>query len=245
MSKLLIPAALATAGAVILSYVGFFYFKLRYGFSHDPAVWGQLGDYVGGLLNPILSFISVVLLIRSLALQNAANRVVVDQIQDAKKSERLRSFESQLFNMLESQKSAFESLMLNERLKKGHKKKFGSDAVLVLESKIRSLRGKNKSDKEIKEILWEIDSRDQIFGAARRFYIMVQMVNEKLDEVNGFTKADRVLHIKTLINFTDFSLLRLIMITLQFMEFQSSFYLRESAEFNEALKDVCLSYDLY
>lgn len=35
----------------------------------SQAVWGQLGDYMGGLLNPILSFFALYLLMRNLQLQ--------------------------------------------------------------------------------------------------------------------------------------------------------------------------------
>jgi hypothetical protein len=36
----------------------------------SQAVWGQLGDYMGGVLNPILSFFALYLLMRTLQLQH-------------------------------------------------------------------------------------------------------------------------------------------------------------------------------
>ena len=48
--------------------------------SQKTDVWGQFGDYVGGVLNPILSFISIYLLISSLSLQRQANTSLVDEI---------------------------------------------------------------------------------------------------------------------------------------------------------------------
>ena len=39
-------------------------------FSLDSAVWGAIGDFFGGLLNPILSILTILLLVRSLRLQN-------------------------------------------------------------------------------------------------------------------------------------------------------------------------------
>ena len=37
--------------------------------STDPAVWGQLGDYVGGLLNPLIAFLAFYWLTQSVLLQ--------------------------------------------------------------------------------------------------------------------------------------------------------------------------------
>ncbi len=34
----------------------------RYGISDDPAQWGQVGDYFGGILNPVISLISLIVL---------------------------------------------------------------------------------------------------------------------------------------------------------------------------------------
>lgn len=104
-------AALLLFG-VFASYLLQFHFKLGYGISDDPAVWGQLGDYFGGLLNPMLSFISLVLLIKSLTLQNQANQDLRNEISNTRKSERLRSFEVQLFNMIDSQRASLDTLKI-------------------------------------------------------------------------------------------------------------------------------------
>ena len=57
-----ILALLAFCGVFI---VYFLWFKawLNFHLSKNPEVWGQFGDFVGGVLNPILSFITVVILI--------------------------------------------------------------------------------------------------------------------------------------------------------------------------------------
>ena len=51
---------------VIGTYIGFFY-ELK--FSSNPEHWGQLGDYFGGVLNPILAFFAFVILVRSYQIQ--------------------------------------------------------------------------------------------------------------------------------------------------------------------------------
>lgn len=70
-------------------------YYLNFGISGDVSqktdVWGQFGDYVGGVLNPILSFISIYLLINSLSLQRQANTSLVDEIKRQENSKTLRS----------------------------------------------------------------------------------------------------------------------------------------------------------
>jgi len=55
-------AAIAVGG----SYVLFFFGE---SVSNDPEQWGQLGDYLGGVLNPVFGFLSVFALLVALVLQ--------------------------------------------------------------------------------------------------------------------------------------------------------------------------------
>jgi len=71
------------------------------------------------------------------------------------------------------------------------------------------------------------------------------MVSEKLSDANGFSSSERTSHLLTLINFTDFPLLRLVMISMQFMEYKSLEYLKENIEFNSVLEEVGIGWDLY
>lgn len=96
--KAYLISATALIAIVYLIYWLHFYVCLDYEASNDPAVWGQFGDYAGGVLNPLLSFISIVLLIKSLVLQHEANGNLKTEIKNGEKTERLRSFEVLFFN---------------------------------------------------------------------------------------------------------------------------------------------------
>ncbi|MCY1459504.1 hypothetical protein D3C76_1648140 [compost metagenome] len=74
---------------------------------------------------------------------------------------------------------------------------------------------------------------------------MVKMISEKLSDSNGFSLDDRASHYLTLINFTDFALLRLVMMSAQFMQFSSTDYLKSNKEFNVVLSETGLNYNLY
>lgn len=65
--------------------------------SQKTDIWGQFGDYLGGVLNPILSFISIYLLINSLSLQHRANASLVDEIKRQEKLEEFKKFEFRFF----------------------------------------------------------------------------------------------------------------------------------------------------
>lgn len=240
-----ILAAVICIFLVSFSYIANFYLLLRHGISTDTAVWGQLGDYFGGLLNPILSFLSIVLLIKSLTLQNEANSALKKQLYDSRKTEKLRSFETHFFNMINSQKITFDSFFLEFTHKGKLYCKKNIEAVLEIENELEKMRDQKFKDKEIYDFLKKIDEKDQIFGMTRVFYIIVKMISEKLCNENGFTAEDRKSHYLTLINFTDFSLLRLIMISMQFLDYQSVEFLKKDKEFNMALDEVELNWQLY
>ncbi|UJB19234.1 MULTISPECIES: hypothetical protein [Lysobacter] len=67
------------------------------GMSPDPAVWGQFGDYVGGILNPLIAFLAFYWLTKSVLLQ----RQELQETKDALKS----SAESQARQEAHSQRS--------------------------------------------------------------------------------------------------------------------------------------------
>lgn len=245
IDKYVVSAMLAIC-TVLISYIINFFFKLNYTISNDTAVWGQLGDYFGGLLNPILSFISVVLLIKSLRLQNEANEDLRKELINSEQTEKIRSFETLFFNMINSQKASFDSFKIEVNTNTQNTIMYGVEAVIKIEDEIANLRKQHHQDnKPIIEFLEEVDSKDQIFGVTRVFYVIVKMITEKLSNDNGFNEEDRKSHLLTLVNFTDFSLLRLIMISMQFMSYQSTEYLRNNNDFNAALKEVGLNYNLY
>jgi len=244
INRYIISAALIIL-VVFASYFINFYVILGYEVSSDSALWAQLGDYAGGMLNPLLSFISIVLLIKSLTLQNEANISLRQELKGSEKTEKLRSFEALYFNMIDSQKKLFESFKIDFDDREASVQLANIKAVIEIEDEIGRIRDKTSDDSKVQEYLNKIDSYDQIFGLSRAFYIMVIMVHEKLSDSEGFTSKDRKSHFQTLINFTDFAQIRLIMICVQFMKYESTAYLKNSSEFKETIESLGLSYELY
>lgn len=224
-------------------YVIKFYIVLKLGFADDSAIWGQFGDYMGGSLNPILSFISVILLIKSLNLQNQANADLREELKENKKTEKLRSFSALFFNMISSQKSLLDGFSI----KNGPEEVAtpGVRTIIWVEDEIADLRESGAKDEAIISFLNEIDGDDKIFGILRAFYITVKIITEKLSAEHGFDIEDRKDQILTLINFTDFAQLRLVMIGAQFLDTEASRYLKSNEDLKLVLAEVNLDFDLY
>lgn len=65
--------ALAIIIIVPLIYFIRFGLALKMPLSVEQEVWGQLGDFLGGVMNPLFGFITILLLLESLKYQNTAN----------------------------------------------------------------------------------------------------------------------------------------------------------------------------
>lgn len=68
--------------AVVASYVVWFFLVRHQELSLQPEVWGQFGDYIGGLLNPLVAYFAFYWLTRSVSLQKrelAETRVALEE----------------------------------------------------------------------------------------------------------------------------------------------------------------------
>ncbi|MES2299750.1 MAG: hypothetical protein V4582_22110 [Pseudomonadota bacterium] len=229
---------------VVLAYAARFSWILGYPLADKSEVWGQFGDFMGGSLNPILSFITILLLIRSLDLQRQANADLREEVKENKKTEKLRSFGVLFFNLIASQKSLFESFTISADAQRQELRP-GASSVIHIENEVERMRERAASNADIGNFLEECDADDKIYGILRAFYIAVKIVSEKLIDDDGFTVGDRKAHLLTLINFTDFAQLRLVILTIQFMDFPAAEYLRGNSDFNAVLYEVGLRLDPY
>jgi hypothetical protein len=244
MTNRYVVVAILLIASVCLSYVLNFYFKLGYVISDKTDAWGQLGDFIGGVINPILSFMSFLFIVKSLNLQNEANLELREEVKNTRKTEKLRSFETQLFHMIGSQRTSFESFSVHQVLDATIVERFEVEAVIAIETEVEKLRANFNND-VIVAYLEVVDPNDKSYGLTRIFYNMVKMISEKLSDSQGFCMEDRKSHYLTLINFTDFALLRLIMMNAQFMDYPSTEYLKKNQEFSSVLDEVGLNYSLY
>jgi len=234
--------ALVFIGLVVGIYMAQFYFRLDYVLSDKTSDWVNFSNFVGGLITPILSFLSLILLLHSLSLQNEANTTLKEESKQNKKNEKFRSFETHFFNLLEAQKSAFNNFNVKNR---NNVDIAGIVGVNYLEDLIEEIRNKGGNDHNIREQLDIIDKYDKIYNTIRIFYNITKMTTEKLSNEQGFSLEERKNQFQTLINFTEFAQLRLVLISMQFMDWPLAHYLKNNQEFIEVIKEQKLEVDPY
>ena len=238
-------AAFLTCVAVVWSYYSYFHMTLNYPLSLNPEVWAQFADFIGGLLGPLLTFFSLVFLVHSLNLQRKANTDLREEINRNKKDELVKSFEAHLFNMINSQSNQLENFSLTLNYLGQETTYSGSKAIIELERDIELISEVEVQDSFISEYIEDVDEVDKIFSSIRSFYIIIKLIDEKLSDKNGFNKNFRKEYYATVIGYTDFALIRLILMSIQFVNCAGSNYLKSNLEFKEQIEDFHLSFELY
>lgn len=219
--KKIIFFCLVVIFSVWLSY--YLNFGINNTLSDKTDVWGQFGDYVGGVINPILSFITIVLLINSLNLQREANTSLLNETKRQEKMEEFKKFEVRFFNLIESQQANFDKLHIVLNTIDGddtYVEYKSVSAVSYIEDCVGILKKAGKEKNIIVNWLDEIDADDDFFSIVRRFYLLVKLIETKIsdDEKNDSYEV--------LINLTDVKILCLIGILSVFYEWDNLVYLK-------------------
>ena len=214
------------------AYFGFFYEGQSPDKAHEQ--WGLLGDFLGGTLNPILTFLTIIILIKSLSIQRSES-------EKNKQFETVRSFESHFFNMIDSQKVLFNNFRLSFDVNGAEVTKEAGSAVVALEDVIVHLKDNGKTDDDIKSLLDDLDNDDSIYSAVRTFSVITKLIDKKLSDENGFGESERKEYLEILLNYTDFSLIRLVLLSIKYMDNSQLMVLKGSKEFLEVLRDIGVS----
>lgn len=219
---------IAISAFLIAAVWGFYFYNFgRIGhISASKEVWGQFGDYVGGVINPLLSFVTIILLIRSLNEQQAANRSLIEESNRQEKLDDFKRFESKFYNLIELQHKGFELFFIYTKPTAGSlgliSKLEGNIASDFIEKRVMSMVDDQESHDDIRKEIEEYDSHENLFSITRRFYLLVKLIDEKLEP------KYREEYYETLINLTDVKLLTLICIMVSYYDYDSIKYIRSS-----------------
>ncbi|OFR06015.1 hypothetical protein HMPREF2907_04585 [Neisseria sp. HMSC055H02] len=102
--------------------------------SNDPATWGTFGDYLGGTLNPIISFLALIGLLYTIHQQAQEMKATREELKQAAEQQRqqveqqsrqseifnLQQFESTFFSLLEQHNKAIERINVESIYKSLH-----------------------------------------------------------------------------------------------------------------------------
>lgn len=191
------------------------------GFSNSKSDWGTFGDYVGGVLNPILSFISIIMLINSINLQREANNSLIVDSKRQSKLEEKRSFEVSFYNLIEAEREEFKQLELV--LPYGTFKSV--KAVTELENYISNYIDDNSASmSEISTVLGEIDENSgmAIYSVVRGFYVLTKLINEKCPN------EDREHYIDVCVSLTPVRAINILVIAAVYFDWKNISYMKEN-----------------
>lgn len=197
--------------AILLGTWGMYYlnFGVEGSLSAKTEVWGQFGDYVGGVVNPILSFVTIYLLIQSIGLQRESNDSLVNEIQRQERLEEYKKFELRFFRLIELQDESFGRFKISfisdnssapEVLNRGV-------AVTYIVDNVYMFVSAKVEKSQITDWIKSLDDEDVCFTLARRFYLILQLIDK-----NTASKDEREELYETLINLTDTKAIQMICI---------------------------------
>lgn len=234
--------AIATVVIVIIPILYFyqFYLVLDYPWSKDQGVWSNFGSFLGGTISPILSFITIFLLIQSLNHQNLANEKLIEQIETNIENENLRTFENLFFNLISLQKEIYNRFKIYVLFNNEKHTLYNEEAVKKIEDLLDQQFENCIQINEIIELYETIDEEYNIYDVLRSFTSIVKLIEEKLK-----TEQNRKSYYEKLINLTDYAHLRLICASVQFEDSSNAQYLKNNKEFNQVLEKVNLNFELY
>ncbi|MBO5058145.1 MAG: putative phage abortive infection protein [Prevotella sp.] len=91
--------------AIIILLIGTIFFSIHRDYDKsqpiDGSLWGQYGDYIGGLVGTLLAYISIKLLNRNLQEQILANKMLRESNEDSRTVAALQQFESSFSTLIE------------------------------------------------------------------------------------------------------------------------------------------------
>lgn len=123
------------AGTVLLvlvvAYIVTFY---QNGWAKDPDTWGQLGDYIGGLLNPLVAGFALLALVASVRLQKAELSATREEL---KESRQAMQEQAKIAEQQRSEQRFFDCMGFYQKMVDGQKAiknntlYYGKEAILV------------------------------------------------------------------------------------------------------------------
>lgn len=145
---------------------------------------GTLGDFIGGNLNPILAFITTILLIETLSLQRKATKAAEDGAEEARatvRDQRLliqtQIFESSFFNLMSLCMDEFK----NAKVVTAKGEYAGSEVFVMLEKAFSERRAEGEDPAAVLEEL-DSDCSDVIFNIIKSYSTAFGFINDSAPE---------------------------------------------------------------
>ncbi|MCP2005000.1 UNVERIFIED_ORG: hypothetical protein J2Y78_003540 [Buttiauxella agrestis ATCC 33320] len=212
---------MATATCILLiisSYVGWFFFHLKRDISPSGEQWGQFGDFFGGILNPILSFITICILIKTSLYQEKQNTLLEQR-------ERNKRFEDRFYGMITQVKQNFDNLTLTNN----------KDVKLDGNQILKNMEDILLSGGDVSELNTS-EFKETIFPVVRQFHLLLKMLDSEFEK-GDIDEASFKGYQLWLINSTDYKILRFIIFSSYYYNtIQASNFITNNNTFIEEIK---------
>lgn len=180
-------------GAILVMALWMYFHHFNYSLSDEQAVWGAFGDFIGGILNPVLTFTTVYLLIKSLDSQSKTLEHSQSQLDEAKrtfglqeKTENIKQFESLYFVFTEIASQSYSSFSINGRndVVSGHQAVTEIFYMLMMAKQLG-----NKTSKVFESI--DEDNHDAIYSVVQAYCSLFKIIDEfcPLDEKDKYVSV--------------------------------------------------------
>ena len=175
-------AAVAAFLIVLGLYIS--YFK-NLSVTNDSATWGTFGDYLGGTLNPIISFLALIGLLYTIHQQAQEMQATREELEQAAEQQRrqseifnLQQFESTFFSLLEQHNKIIETLVKNvDEINKCNPTHDSKDSFInEIYEKYSEIYQSNVCDNQIKINLYIANNIQQNLELKRYFIVLFQIL---------------------------------------------------------------------
>lgn len=150
----------------------------------EPAELGPLGDFIGGNINPILTFISTIILIETVVLQTKSAKLAKQESEEARRTIQQQSltattqiFETSLFNIINMCLNDFASTEVIQ----GNRLLKGSRAFEEIEKYFQILKSRGMDPSDTFTTL-DSDHNDICFNAIKNFSIIYEFITSNAPE---------------------------------------------------------------
>lgn len=238
INKIILGIAVFLAALLIAAYTYYFKFEVGLNLSKNPEHWVWAADFFSGILGTLFTFISVVFLIHTIGLQNKANLILEKDSKDSELKRKMEVFELQFFNLIDAQRAQFEATIFPLSVHNAESDNRGSKGVCLLEDLMED------EDLDCKiNLIKQADIEDSIYSTVRSFFVITKTIDKHLSDDNGFSENIRKDYYETLVHFTNFAQLRVILIAMRYTNTYASNSLMNNPLFRKVLVD--LDYDDY
>jgi hypothetical protein len=102
-----LPVFLLVAAVMLVSIYAIVFHALPW--TSDPSAWGSFGDYMGGLLNPFVSTLTLIIAIKVWAQQRAELKATKDALEDQATTAKANRCEQRFFDLMQVYQQTLDS----------------------------------------------------------------------------------------------------------------------------------------